>query len=217
MKYGNKDVWTGDWQMVIPLFQNASAPSKEELKFVENLNKIRRQAALSLICEEDASEKEINKALEEVKDPIFYYMEYAKDSQGKPIINKAGKKKVLGIDKTKSPCLFVKLYNKRESDEKSKAGIKTKFTDNNYEPIVPETLEGKLIDCVVELRFDSIYYGKGYSLQIKVGEVGVIRVRDLPPKKNSKLEGFMKFIKPETIKPISNDEEYEYEEVEVDE
>jgi len=219
MKFGNKDIWTGDWQMVIPLYQNPLAPSKEELKFVDNLAKLRRKIAIDLVCEngEDATPKEIEKALESVKDPIFWFMEYAKDSAGKPILTKANKKKVIGVDKNKSPCLFVKLYNKRTDDEKGKAGIKTKFLDSQYQPIVPETLEGKEIDCVVEIRFDSIYSGaKGFSIQMKVSEVGIIRARDKPTKKNTRMDGFMKFIKPETIRPVKNDDD-EYEEYEDDE
>lgn len=206
MKFGNKDVWTGDYQMSIPLFQNPQAPSKEELKFINNLSQIRRKVAMELVCENgsDSTEKEIERALEQVKDPVSYKMKYATDAKGNPVLLKNGKRKVLGRDETKSPTIYIKLYTKKEEGS-DKVLINTRFFDSSYNQVRnPEELEGKLIDCCLELRFDSIYKGStGLSIQIKVGEVGLIRVRDLPPTKLSKLEGFMsvipKLAEPENI------------------
>lgn len=200
MKFGTKDVWTGEYQMQIPLFQNPKAPSKDELKFVENMKQIRRRIAMELVSENglEATDKEIEKALDEVKDPVSYRMKYATDSKGNVIILKNGKKKTIGVDDSYSPTMYVKLYTKKEEVEgaEPKISINTKFFDSNYDQIKkPEDLEGKLLDCCLELRFDSIYAGSnGFSIQIKVGEVGLYRTRELPPKNVSKLKGFMSVI-----------------------
>lgn len=206
MKYGTKDTWTGEYQLAVPLYQTPALPSKEELKFIDVINQVRRKVAIELGTDDgdQSTEDEIVKALEGVKNPISYKMLYALDNKGAVIITKNGKKKVKGIDSSKSPCMYIKLYIKKEEGS-DQVKINTRFLDSSYNQIqTPEDLIGKLIDCCLELKVDSVYKGSsGLSIQIKVGEVGVIRQREGINPSVPALKGFMdvlpKLPEPETL------------------